>query len=156
MTNQEFMDRYDHCYELILPYGYTKKEAYRWMIDDLDHFFHIRSEIAWREVPALALVRLPGSRLPDSTTRRLEVTYVGDDFRMTGYPLDDFIRFLFLHIDLPLAVNRTGISRNIDLHLHIGRCESVPSLNQQLEAYGLKLVPTTLSVKKLILKDAQQ
>ena len=155
MTSDEFQRQYLYCYELILPPGYSMKTAYRWMIDDLDRFFGIRSSIEQRKVKALALVLLSqkkGLKAPASTAYGT-AEYDNNYLSMSNYALDGLLQFLFLHTSFPLTVNSTGVNPAVDLHLHIDKGTSLQALNKQLKPYNLALIPTEISISKLVLRD---
>ena len=137
-------EKYQYCYELTLPTGFSLPQAARFMQEDLDRFFGIRSRIESREVPYLALVyKGDGKKIPDP----LDGT--------VATPEADKLVKRMLRACRSLPVIQSELTQDIPpgFHIELGRDDNVQMVREKLNRKGLDLVSRVGVLDMLVLTD---
>ncbi|HEX7905434.1 MAG TPA: TlpA disulfide reductase family protein [Chitinophagaceae bacterium] len=143
-------------YDLILPKYYTLADAYKFMIQDFDRYFNIKSSIARRTVTCLALVKVPGKedKLKTSNNDQLPLFKMLDEYNVTirNY----FIKVLIDHLKnfnpTPyFMIDKTGYEEKIDIDFEVKKPVTLDNIKMALKKYGLDLQIMEKEVNALIL-----
>ena len=126
------------------------------MREDLCHFFGWNIVVETRKQPCLKLVAKAGAaeRLHTKGGPR---TLTGNqrimDYSVRNFPFRDFYRGLCDGLPGVRILDETGIRENVDFSLSGGPWFSVVDAQASLRPLGLELVPDSVKVKVLVVKD---
>lgn len=146
-----------YTYELILPPGYSMKNAYSLMLNELETYFKVRVRIEDKEMNCLALVRTSTKDKlhTDNKTGNCDELEDGLEYDCQFGKLDDFITYLNNNFNMPYVVNATGYEENIQIHTSVANLADMVGLRKELNRYDLDLIEKKANVDMLIIEDCE-
>ncbi|MBO9574012.1 MAG: TlpA family protein disulfide reductase, partial [Chitinophagaceae bacterium] len=108
------------CYEMILPRTYSEKEVNRFLIEDFDRFFQVRSGLETRKISCLALKKIPGTIIDIRGKGRGEsrTSILGDSISLHNISIDDAVQRINSLLKDRIVINETGYEGPVDLNLY--------------------------------------
>jgi len=94
-----YRDNY-YCYELIVPAGFSLRQAFGMMIQDLDRYFKIHSTV--KKMPVEGFVLTPGPRLEAAKRVKTDEDR-GYIIELKQQPLEKFVGYINSESDLPIV-----------------------------------------------------
>ncbi len=144
-------------YEINLPpLQYTDSEMCRYIINDFDRFFRIKSGIEKRNIKCFALVRTSSEDGLKSKLKENEFPVWNPDYKnitMQGYKIKDLVRQLNNSIDTKLLIlDETGYTGKIDIQIPMQG--DINTFRHSLNRYDLDLKEVSRDMDMLVLRPA--
>jgi thiol-disulfide isomerase/thioredoxin len=145
------------CYELIMPPQFSLKNAFQAMKADLDRFFQVESKVELRSVSCLSLIRTdPKDRLKSISQEYYE--YLSPDklqWVLKKSSIERLVLGFNTSFALPFVIDETKYHYSIDIEINPKLANDLKSLNENLKAYGLRLVEKRFNLPMLVIKDVK-
>lgn len=147
------------CYERILPLSVSKEAARSWMLQDLSRFFGLIVSVQKQTVNCYALIKTGSDSIIKSKGGTPASTLLAKDSAvkyLRNQPIARFIKALNFSTapsTLPIVLDETGISYNIDIAFHIPDIQNLSALNQLLPSYGLRLIPVQREIEFVVIEQ---
>lgn len=152
-----------YTYEAVLPVSLPDSLIMQKLKNDLDIFFDLESKIEMKNMPCLILRKddrlgtvpkstkeLPRHEITRSKTGEYQYMQKNSSLFYLAFTLNNHT---WLN-ELPLVIDETGINYPIDLELQIGTSvQNIDDWKEQLNKYGLDLVPETRKVEVLVITE---
>jgi hypothetical protein len=144
-----------YCYEFKLPEAVPRKEFFKGMLEDLNHYFNTYAVIEKRIIPCWVLTRT------DNDDKKLEslggpVSYPHTG-KLSNLPLSSLVKYLNKFYQVEPVLDETNFSKNIDMTLdfdpNMNKYPDIEGVRKTLQRYGLDLVKKERETEILIIKD---
>lgn len=152
LTRDQWFMEYAYCYELILPSGYSRKDALQFMLQDVERYFRINAQFTMRDLPCLILQRIDSMEHFKSVGPISLARYNSDKthLQIKGRTIIDFLSFLETK-DSPIMIDGTNYRGKIDMDIELGKSFDLDRINRQLRNYGLMLSRESRSFKVVLI-----
>lgn len=150
------------CYERILPSSMSKEAARLWMLEDLSRSFGISATAQKQTASCYALVKTGADSLLKSGGATPASTLLSKDSAVKYLRNSSITRlvkafnFSTPPDTVPIVLDETGITYNIDIAFNIPNIQNLSALNELLPSYGLKLIPVQREIEFLVIKENSQ
>jgi len=151
---QSFQQNNLYCYELILPPSYTKEEAIKCMLQDLERYFHIHATIEKREINALALKFDCDTKNVSDVPGEKEIFKTNGDslFVLKHCKVWSLVNVLNLNYDIPFVIDETLYDGTLSLNLNFYKRDQ-EAVTKDLHAQHLMLENKKYEIEMLVLRD---
>jgi thiol-disulfide isomerase/thioredoxin len=145
-----------YCYDLVLPSSFSLEDALGYMQQDISRYFAICAAIEkrktrcwvlnWNGETALLTKAGPPCYAPSEDGKHISIS---------NRPVATLLAALSGK-DLPLLVDETGISCNIDIDLELAQPRTAGCMNEKLSKYGLYITESVKEVEMLVIRPAKK
>lgn len=154
-TRASEMPLYSYCYEFMLPEAVPRKEFFKFMLEDLNHYFNTYAVVEKRLVPCWTLVRINnGDKRLETIGGEVAGAFTG---KISNLPVSYLVRYLNTFYQVEPIIDETGFTKNIDMILdfdrNINKYPDIIGIRKVLQLYGLDLVKTERELDVLVIKD---
>jgi len=142
-----------YCFELSLPEQVNYKDALALMNQELCTYFGVTSTIEKRKTTCYYLRRIPDGLTLDTKFKQPNTVYD----KGTGYAKYENVAVkqlisLLTSKNLPVIVDETGYSGNIDIEIYLPKDRTIETTNTALKQSGLILEAGTKELDHLVIK----
>jgi len=146
-----------YCYELTLPAEFSTRSTFNFMVQDLDRFFSIHSEMKKMKVKCYSLIRT--SKNSNYVHQKYKYKAKNETkVQVFNFGIDDNVGTFIEQLNrqypnLPLIVDETNLPRGTNINFEINTDNrTIIDLQKQLKRHGFALARRELSKKVIILK----
>ncbi len=148
------------CYEVCLPPSTSDEKWHQYMMEDLNRYLGINGQMKNCEVHCWALIRTNDRKSISTKGGKPESDLLNESkiikvFR--NQPVSKLLSILNHQVPayplVPIIVDETHYSGNIDLILKVEDVHNIPRMQQALGHYGLNLIPVKRELEMLVLTE---
>lgn len=148
-TEEEWLRKNGHCYELMLPLGTTKDNT---VDNDLAAVLNVKFGPQKRIMDVLVLTRTSEKDKIKSKGKQESSKDMEVNGSFNNVPLDRLVSSLST-TGLPIVVDQTGYKDNVDLKLKVNSWNNIDLIRKELNKYDLDLKPEKREVTMLVITE---
>ena len=142
------------CYDLILPPNFSRVDAGKKMLMDLENFFRINVSRKVEKVNCLALVRVSQKdKMKANSQVKYSATNDDSGIQLTNAPLKHLVNYLNRTRYIPFVLDETGYDLKVDIDLEISTSDDLERIRKALRKYDLDLLPVEKELEMLVLEE---
>lgn len=160
VTPSDWAAEHAYSYELILPAFAPKKEAYAFMLQDLNRFFPVKGGLEKRKRACWVIYNPKESADSFASQKGTYKMILGANaivHKAQHAPFDNLVRVLNQNrLDMAPILNETGYHGPVtmELNLAVNNTDlSIPTLKKALNRYGLDIKKADRMVDVLVIRD---
>lgn len=159
ITGSHWEEENLYCYETIFPNLILKKEACKYMLDDLNRLFPVKGVLEKRKTACWVIVNRKTKGKPyHNLGDQLKMAWDGGRLlKVEQMPFENLITILNANrVNMDPIVNETGYHGKVtmELNLPVYNSElSITDLRKMLNRYGLDLKQAERMIDQLVIKD---
>jgi thiol-disulfide isomerase/thioredoxin len=143
------------CYDLTLPEQFSRTDAGKKMLSDLETFFRIKVSSRIEKVNCLLLVRTSQKdKVKSKSELKISETAESDSgVKITNSPIKSLVGYFNRTRTIPLVIDKTGYNLNVDIDLEVSNADDLDKIRKKLRSYDLDLLPVVKELEMLVLKE---
>jgi len=142
------------CYDLTLPGSFSRADAGKKMLLDLENFFGVKVSSKIDKVNCLVLVRTSQKdKIKMNSQLKKSEKQVDPGLELKNATLQILVSYFNQEVNIPFVIDETGYDFKVDIELKISKSDDLERIRKALRNYDLDLLPVVRELEMLVLEE---